>query len=150
MKTMSKRNKILLSIAGAVVLIVVVGLVLGLTGNLPLQGGIVSANLTPNRVCLEVGATQTFTLSNFSRDTSWSQYGTFAKKVSSDRTHFTIKAVTDSTGLEGGSLTVKGPAGLELDKSYFETRSTCDGCRAMAQQYADLNLTVTCLPSRLP
>jgi hypothetical protein len=128
MKTMSKRNKILLGILGAVVVVVAVGLVLGLTGviRLPLLGTVGIPQLTPTHACLTVGKTQTYTLTGYLLNTHWQLFGLGMKEVSHDRTHFTIIGVSTENGNASGYIKVFGTAGLaELGKSYFEVNASC-------------------------
>jgi hypothetical protein len=54
MKNLSKRSKTLIGVIGAVVIVIVIGLALGLTGNLPLQGT-ASGSVIPYNVCLLPG-----------------------------------------------------------------------------------------------
>ena len=127
MKKLTKRNKILFGALGVIVVVVVVGLILSLTGviNLPLQGQIMAGNLYPSQACVVVGQTQTFTLKDWAFGTNWQLYSSHVKEVSHDRTHFTIHGVSENPHYNEW-IKVFGSKGLwKLDQSYFEVKASC-------------------------
>jgi hypothetical protein len=114
MKTLNKRNKIFLGVIGAVVIIVIVGLSLGLTGNLPLQGSS-GPYLFPYRgLCLLPNSTGNVSLENYSglMNPDWSiSDGSLAKILTHGSNGASVQA---STSLGQTTIKATGSFGRTL------------------------------------
>jgi hypothetical protein len=125
MKNLNKRNKIFLGVIGAVIIIVIVGLSLGITGSLPLQGSS-GPYLFPYRgVCLLPNGTGNVSLENYSgvMNPKWSiSDGTLAKILTHGSNGASVQAFTNQ-----GQTTIKatGSFGRTLGTTGILVREEC-------------------------
>jgi hypothetical protein len=144
MKKLSKRNRILIAIAGVVVIVVAVGLVLNLTGVIggPLQGAILGY-IGEDLVCiLYDGGSYTVHLYNYDLRTRWNftQNTGAVSLVSTTRTSATVA----STGISGNAtLRVEGgPTWRDIDTALIYSRNMCPSYHSTALQFLPNRSTV--------
>jgi len=125
MKTLSKRNRILSGVIGAVVIIVIVGLSLGLSGNLALQGTSGPYLFPIVATCLLPNGTGTVTLENYSglMDPKWTiSDGSLAKILSHGSNGATLQAYNN---LGQTSIKATGSFGRTLGTTGVVVRQVC-------------------------